>query len=186
MRFHAFVGGVLLLTGASYSSDASSPAGGPVGGAEERSRASTTAVTTSTVATSQELDGSSGVTVSEPTGVGAAQDEVAVGEVRLWVSNQSFDDDPVSITIRIDGEVVVDDSFAVGSQHNSVSFDIAGLSSGLHEMVAESDTGARTDGSFTLPDGDSRWLVADYWYDAGEPADRYFTRSESDEPVYFD
>ncbi len=153
---------------------------------EEESPASKTAVTTPTVATSQGPDGTSGAAVSEPTGVGAAQDEVAVGEVRLWVSNQSFDDDPVSVTIRVDGEVVVDDSFAVGGQHNWVSFDIAGLSSGPHELVAESDSGARTDGSFTLPDGESRWLVADYWYDAGEPDNRYFTLSESDEPVYFD
>lgn len=66
-----------------------------------------------------------------------------------------------------------------------MSFDTAGLSTGLHELVAVSGTGARTDGSFTLPDSESRWLVADYWYDDGEPDNRYFTLSESDEPVYF-
>ncbi len=140
----------------------------------------------STVTTSPRPDGTSGLTVSAPIGVSSAQDEVGVGEVRLWVSNQSFEDDPVFITIRIDGELVVNDAFAVEGQHNWMSFDIAGLSSGSHELVAVSDTGAQTDGSFTLPDGESRWLVTDYWYDVGEPDDRYFTLSESDVPVGFD
>ncbi len=140
----------------------------------------------STVTTAPRPDGTSGLTVSAPIDVSSAQDEVGVGEVRLWVSNQSFEDDPVFITIRIDGEPVVNDSFAVEGQHNWMSFDIAGLSSGSHEVVAVSDTGAQTGGSFTLPEGESRWLVVDYWYDAGEPDNRYFTLSESDVPVGFD
>lgn len=144
-----------------------------------------TTATPSTVTTSQGAVESSGVTVSAPTAAGVTQDEIAAGEVRLWVSNQSFDEDPAAITIRIDGQVVVNGPFAVGSQHNWMSFDIQGLSSGVHELVAESDSGTRTNGSFTLPDGESRWLVADYWYDTNGPENHYFILSESDEPVYF-
>lgn len=199
MRCRAFVCVVLLLAGSSCNSDDSDPSGGRVENSaadvsppasqvttEGESTAPDTAAVTSTVASSQLPDETSGLTVSRATAVGATQDEVTPGEVRLWVSNQSFDEDPVSITIRIDGEVVVNDSFSVGSQHNWMSFDIAGLSAGLHELVAASETGAQTNGSFTLPEGESRWLVADYWFDASEQDSRYFTLSESDEPVYFD
>ena len=117
--------------------------------------------------------------------VGQPQEDLALGDVKLWVSNQSFEDDPVAITIRINESVVVDDSFLVEGQHNWTAFDIAGLEPGKHQLTAESDTGAQLAGVFTLPENESRWLVVDYWFYVDEDTGRYFTFSESDEPVAF-
>lgn len=107
------------------------------------------------------------------------------GVVRLWVSNQSFDDDPVRITIEVDGQLVVDDAFEVGGQHNWFAHDIAGLEPGQHEIVATSDTGAVIEATFSLPADEPRWVVIDYWYYPGEPAGRHFTARESAEPIVF-
>lgn len=123
--------------------------------------------------------------MSLATSVYEAQDALAANEVRLWVSKQSFEDDPVEITIRVDGEVIVDKSFFVRGQHNWMSVDIAGLDPGDHNLVATSDTGALTEETFTLPEGESRWLIVDYWLYADEELGRYFTFSESDVPVGF-
>ncbi len=146
--------------------------------------------TTDTRTTAEEQPGAtltpSGLAVSPAAGVGEPQEELATGQVRLWVSNQSFEDDPVAITIQVDGETIVADSFFVEGQHNWFAFDVAGLQPGVHSIVAESDTGARIEGSFTLPDGESRWLVADYWHYPEESEGPHFTFSESDRPVGFD
>ena len=144
-----------------------------------------TPTTTTHVSPGSTEPSSDELTVSRASSLGEPQTELEAEVVRLWVSNQSFEDDPVAITIRIDGNLVVDDSFAVEGQHNWIAFDIEGLPPGEHALAAESDTGARTEGTFTLPTGESRWLVADYWYYPDDSEGRFFTLSESDEPVAF-
>ena len=116
---------------------------------------------------------------------GEPQVEPEVGEVKLWVSNQSFEDDPVAITIRLDGIPVVGETFFVESQHNWQSFMIRGLAPGDHTVTAESDTGASRTWTFTLPADQARWLVVDYWYYPDDAEGRHFTFLESDEPVAF-
>jgi hypothetical protein len=102
----------------------------------------------------------------------------------LYVSNQSFDDDPVRITISIGGEVVVDDEFAVEGQHNWVEF-TPDIEPGHHTLIATSDTGAEFTVDLELPEGEPRWAVVDYWfYPDQEP--RRFTFDISDEPIGFD
>jgi hypothetical protein len=105
--------------------------------------------------------------------------------VKLWVGNQSFDDDPVAITVAIDGVQVVDDSFEVGSQHNWFSFMIDGLEPGEHTLSATSDTGAVFEATFTVPPDEPRWMVVDYWYHPDDELGRHFTFRESAEPIYF-
>lgn len=144
---------------------------------------SSTRLTETTTASSAEQ---AALTDSPGSSAGEPQVDLPVETVRLWVSNQSFEDDPVEIRIEIDGEVVVDRAFAVESQHNWIAFDITGLSTGMHSLIAESDTGARIDDSFTLPERESRSLVIDYWYYPDDAQGRFFTFSESDEPVAFD
>ena len=117
--------------------------------------------------------------------LGSAQVEPQPGEVKLWVSNQSFTDDPVSVIVRLDGIPVVSESFLVEGQHNWQSFLIRGLAPGDHTVTAESDTGVVTSWTFTLPAGEARWLVVDYWYDLDDLGGRRFTFDESDEPVVF-
>ena len=117
--------------------------------------------------------------------VGDPQAEPEAGQVKLWVSNQSFEDDPVAITVEIDGVQVVDDSFEVGGQHNWFSFMIDGLEPGEHTLSATSDTGATFEATFTLPPDEPLWMVVDYWYYPDDAEGRHFTFRESDEPIYF-
>lgn len=118
-------------------------------------------------------------------GLGEAPVEPHAGEVKLWVSNQSFADDPVSMIVRLDGIPVVSEILFVEGQHNWQSFLIRGLAPGEHTVSAESDTGAVGSWTFVLPADAARWLVVEYWYDRDDPEGRRFTFHESDQPVVF-
>lgn len=107
----------------------------------------------------------------------------------LYVSNQSFEDEVVGITVAIDGVVVVDQDFDVEGQHNWVEFPI-GLPAGEHTVTATSSTGTEGSHVLTLPEGEQRWVVVDYWYypdqgDGSDVVDRSFTIDVSDEQVAF-
>lgn len=78
----------------------------------------------------------------------------------LRASNQSFDDEKVRLTIAVDGVTVVDGDFHVEDQHNSFPLS---LSSGGHEVTAESDSGAALRESFQVPGDKPRYAVIDYW-----------------------
>lgn len=117
--------------------------------------------------------------------LGTPQVAPVAGQVKLWVSNQSFEDDPVAVMIEIDGVQVVDDSFEVGGQHNWFSFLVDGLEPGEHTLTATSDTGAAFEGTFTLPPDEPRWMVVDYWYYPDDAEGRHFTLNESEEPIAF-
>jgi hypothetical protein len=127
-----------------------------------------------------------GITVTDGTSLGSPPVEPVPGQVKLWVGNQSFEDDPVDIAVAVDGVPVVDDSFGVGGQHNWFSFMIDGLEPGDHTLTATSDTGAVFEQSFTLAPGEPRWMVVDYWYYPDDAEGRRFTFNESDEPISFD
>lgn len=101
----------------------------------------------------------------------------------LYVSNQSFEDPTVAITISIDDVVVVDENFDVEGQHNWISFE-PDIPPGEHVLHAVSDTGAEFTSDFTIPEGEPRWAVIDYWFYPDE-GPRNFTFSISDEPIAF-
>jgi hypothetical protein len=86
----------------------------------------------------------------------------AEADLVLYVSNQSFDDEEVRLTVAIDGVTVVDDDFHVEGQHTWISFPLA-LSSGGHEISAESDSGATLRESFEVPGDKVRYAVIDHW-----------------------
>ncbi|HXH80316.1 hypothetical protein [Nocardioides sp.] len=65
----------------------------------------------------------------------------------LYVSNQSFDDEEVHLTVAVDGRAVVDGNFHVEDQHNWVKFPLE-MSSGAHKVTAEVDTGAALSETF--------------------------------------
>jgi hypothetical protein len=88
----------------------------------------------------------------------------------LLVSNQSFADDPVRITVRVDGAVVVDDDFFVGSQHNWRTFDLA-VTPGDHLVSLTSDTDVEWETTLAVPGDGHRWAAAAYWYQPAAPAD---------------
>ncbi len=108
---------------------------------------------------------------------------IGANEVLLYVSNQSYEDPDIQIIITIDGEVVVDDRFPVGNQHNWVPH-LLYLSPGEHRLRAESSTGATFDGTFDTVRGQPRWAVLNYWNESGEEGKR-FVLTSYDEPVAF-
>jgi hypothetical protein len=126
-----------------------------------------------------------GLEVVRGTPLGEIQAEPAAGTIKLWVSNQSFGEDPVRLTVRIGDTTVVDDSFEVLGQHNWIAFDMSGLAPGSHTLRVVSDTGAEDAMVFDLSATAPKWLLVDYWYDADEDGERHFTLRSSDEQILF-
>ena len=93
----------------------------------------------------------------------------ANADLVLHVSNQSFDDEEVRLTVRIDGFTVVDGDFHVEGQHNWITFPLT-LPSGAHQITAESDSAATMRKSFEVPPGKKRYAVLDHWGE-GDSAD---------------
>jgi hypothetical protein len=85
----------------------------------------------------------------------------ADADLVLIVSNQSFDDEAVRLTVTVDGATVVDDDFHVEDQHNWVYFPLR-LPVGSHEVIAESDSGATLRESFALP-RKTHYAVIEHW-----------------------
>lgn len=109
--------------------------------------------------------------------------EEAKADLVLYVSNQSFEDSPVIIEIAIDGVLLVDQAFAIEGGHNWVTFPTS-LPPGEHIITATSNTGASTEQTVEIPEGERRWAALDYWYSPeGEP--RRFTWHLSMEPIKF-
>ncbi|MDG4783410.1 hypothetical protein O7614_27530 [Micromonospora sp. WMMD961] len=82
-------------------------------------------------------------------------------DLHLWVSNQSFADDPVALTVGIDGTKIVDRHFAVGSQHNWVLFPVR-VAPGHHVVRIVAGTGVEKQESFTMPETGRRYAAIDY------------------------
>jgi hypothetical protein len=102
----------------------------------------------------------------------------------LWVSNQSFIDDPVGVKVLIDDSLVVARSFAVEGQHNWIRFPIR-IAPGEHEVRAIASTGVSRRERFTIPATGLRYAVLDYWYYVDDDG-RYFTWRIQSTPIGFD
>ena len=89
-------------------------------------------------------------------------------DLLLYVSNQSFDDERVRLTVVVDGLTVVDGDFEVADQHNWVRFPLR-LSPGRHEITARSDSEAVLEQSFRVPGDARRYAVIDYWTETEGP-----------------
>lgn len=108
-------------------------------------------------------------------------------ELTLYVSNQSFDIDPVDIDVFIDGEPAVTGDFLVEGQHSwhEFPFDAA---LGAHEIMAVSSQ-APSPVTASLDLGKPEHVVISFWYyPAGDPEPYGPTLSLEvyDEPPLFD
>ncbi|MEX1230464.1 MAG: hypothetical protein WEB58_09495 [Planctomycetaceae bacterium] len=84
------------------------------------------------------------------------------GNFMLYVSNQSFEINPVDVRVTIDGELVVSDDFRVGTQHTFVPFTLS-LSEERHQVHIWSEKGdAELSKEFELKDHDVG--VITFWY----------------------
>lgn len=115
--------------------------------------------------------------------------EASTAELQLYVSNQSFEDSPVTIAVTIDGKSIIDDQFHVGSQHSWVPF-LLRLSPGEHVLDAVSSTGATYSTTFEVNETAMRYAVLNYWYyppssNGSGSTPRSFTFDISDDPIGF-
>ena len=106
--------------------------------------------------------------------------EKAEADLVLYVSNQSFDDEDVRLTVTVDDITVVDGDFHVEGQHNWIRFPLA-MAPGEHEITAASDSGAELQRTFTVPISRTRYAVIDHWTEDRTELSWQFSR----QPVAF-
>ena len=82
--------------------------------------------------------------------------ENATSDLTLWVSNQSFVDRTVDVTVTLDGATIIDRGFNVGDQHNFIEHRIR-LHHGSHTLTAS-----------TVIDGEPVELSEEFTIDAGQ------------------
>ena len=114
------------------------------------------------------------------------------GNFVLYVSNQSFDVNPVDITVHIDGKKAIEGDFDVKgkriAQHNWIMHRF-NLAPGRHRLTAKSKKGeASLQKEFEITD--KHWAVIDYWYyptlrGGAGPTPRHFSFSVQDKPIGF-
>lgn len=84
------------------------------------------------------------------------------GDLVLYVSNQSFEVDPVDLEVTIDGATAVDQEFLVGSQHTWVPFGFD-LPDGSHRVFVASTKGDAKGEIEIATVGAKQYLVVEYW-----------------------
>jgi len=104
------------------------------------------------------------------------------GSVTLTVSNQSFELTQVDITVLLDGNVVVDDNFEVGDQHNFVEYRFE-LPRGSHTLRAVS-SGAGVAREEQIDITGEHWAYIGFLSRTGA-APRSFEFAFQGEPIYF-
>jgi hypothetical protein len=80
----------------------------------------------------------------------------------LWVTNQSFDDSEVVLTITIDGTQLIAEQFDVNGQHTFVECFVK-AAPGQHVLSVVSDSGAQLESPFVLPKTRPRYGLITYW-----------------------
>jgi hypothetical protein len=141
-------------------------------------------VLASTVAGCGQADRNERAPARTPLPMPSRSDRPATGDnLMLYVSNQSYRDDPVHLQVTIDSVRVVDRGFDVGSQHSWVSFPMT-LPPGTHQVRAVSDTGVELVESLSIPDTGTRYASLSYWFYPEQPP-RRFTLDVSDTPFAF-
>lgn len=100
-------------------------------------------------------------TLARPlSGLATSEDDA---NVHLYVSNQSFEDPAVTMRVRLEDAVVVDQEFEVCGQHNWVSFPLR-LEPGWHDLVATTPSGLVVESRVDVPEGPGeRYVVLSHW-----------------------
>ena len=103
-------------------------------------------------------------------------------DFHLFVSNQSFIERNIHLTVMIDGTAVAVGRFAVEGQHNWETFPLK-LGAGTHRLTARAESGAQTTETFDLPAIGVRYAVLNYWNYKDDP--KRFSWDFSVEPPAF-
>jgi hypothetical protein len=104
----------------------------------------------------------------------------------LYVSNQSFELDPVDIRIDLDDQLAISGEFLVEGQHTWVKFDFD-VAPGSH-TIHVTTTAANAELTMPFPMDDRKYGVVSFWYypDRPEPTPAQFSFSLHDDPPAFD
>jgi hypothetical protein len=84
----------------------------------------------------------------------------------LWVSNQSYTDKNVDVTITLNGDIIIDRGFKVGDQHNYIEHRIR-LDDGTHTINATTVIDGETvvlSEEFTIEPNQQRYAALNYWH----------------------
>ncbi len=87
-------------------------------------------------------------------------------DLTLWVSNQSYVDKNVGITVMLDGAVIIDRKFHVGDQHNHIEHRIR-LDDGTHTISATTvidDENVELSEEFSIEPDQQRYAFLSYWH----------------------
>jgi hypothetical protein len=101
---------------------------------------------------------------SAPVEITAATD--GTGDLTLWVSNQSYVDKNVGLTVTLDGVVIIDRTFHVGDQHNHIEHRIR-LDDGTHTISATTvidDENVELSEEFSIEPNQQRYAFLSYWH----------------------
>lgn len=101
----------------------------------------------------------------------------------LQISNQSFANEEVPIRIVIDGDVLIDDVFAVEGQHSWTDYGLA-LAPGEHRLEAVSDDGGRFSTTLSVSAEQDTFGQLLFWQEEG--AEPEFTWTEQDHGFVWD
>ena len=101
----------------------------------------------------------------------------------LYVTNQSFIHDTIDITVILDDETIVSDTFNVEGRHGFHPFYLE-LDKGRHTIHVESDNGVSLTKEFEMDK--ETWTVVTYWYHEDENNEEpFFNFDIYDTPVGF-
>lgn len=90
-----------------------------------------------------------------------AASPVATTNLKIYASNQSFDDQEVRLVVTLDGEEVIDGVLVTGSQHNLFWVELP-VPHGEHDVVAEV-VGRGIESSIRIDAEATPYLLYQYW-----------------------
>lgn len=106
------------------------------------------------------------------------------GNFVLYVSNQSFAQTPVDITVYINGKKAISSEFEVAGQHNWVRH-IFKLQPGKYKLKITSKKGeAKLEKEIEIVG--KHWAVIDYWYYPEQDNKKHFSFHIQNKPLYFE
>ena len=115
-------------------------------------------------------------------------------DLTLYVTNQSYVDRNVDISVMLDGAVIIDRGFRVGDQHNHIEHRIR-LDDGTHSLEATTVVDGEPvelSEEFTINSNQQRYAVLSYWhYEPTRAGDTSFDPPQlnfeiRDDPIGFD
>lgn len=99
-----------------------------------------------------------------PAAVGQPPKAEKMAPLRFFVSNQSFEIDPVDIDVYVDNVKVITGDFVVKNQHNWLRFDFEAGADAPHVVRAVTAKGNVAASATVDVRAGGRWVIVDFWF----------------------